>query len=74
MEKNKTEMLGIIPVLSSADIERDLLWYNEKVGFKTNFVHVGYAEMQRENILLHLQWHKATPVRSGIWVGGKDFR
>lgn len=56
-----TELLSIIPVLPSADIERDIAWYKEKVGFEIHFSDNMYAVLYRENICLHLQWHADTP-------------
>lgn len=57
--------------MPSADIERDLKWYNERAGFKQDFVHNGYAGMSLENIRLHLQWHsgsKDDPLMGGSVV------
>jgi hypothetical protein len=56
-----TELLSIIPVLPSADIEKDIAWYKEKVGFEIYFSDSMYAVLYRENICLHLQWHADTP-------------
>ncbi len=56
----KTEFLGIIPVLPSADIVRDVAWYKEKVGFEMIFSDNMYAGLFRDNIYLHLQWHADT--------------
>jgi len=56
----KTKFIGVIPVIPSGDIERDLKWYEEKTGFSTTFVADGYAGLSRENIHLHLQWHANT--------------
>ena len=55
-----TELLSIIPVLPSADLERDIAWYKEKLGFEINFSDKMYAVLYRENICLHLQWHADT--------------
>lgn len=62
-----TEILQIIPVLPSADVERDILWYGEKTGFECRFratvnddKTVGYAVLGRQNHYLHLQWHADT--------------
>ena len=49
--------LQIIPVLSSADIERDLKWYEKYTGFKYVFGDNGYAGLQRDNLEFHLQFH-----------------
>jgi hypothetical protein len=56
--KNKT--LCIIPVLPSANIARDVAWYNEKVGFKSVFHDNMYAVLKRDNLYIHLQWHADT--------------
>ena len=56
-----TELLSIIPVLPSADLERDIAWYKEKIGFESYFSDKMYAVLYRENICLHLQWHADTP-------------
>lgn len=49
--------LYIIPVLPSADIERDLKWYEKYTGFKYVFGDDGYAGLQREGHEIHLQFH-----------------
>ena len=54
------ELLNIIPVLPSADIERDVAWYEEKTGFKKYYADNMYAVLYRENLVIHLQWHAAT--------------
>ncbi|MBZ4192436.1 hypothetical protein [Niabella beijingensis] len=54
------EFLNIIPVLPSADIERDIKWYNEKMGLKNYFSDSMYAILYRDNLWLHLQWHAGT--------------
>lgn len=56
-----TELLSVIPVLPSADIERDIAWYKEKVGFESYYSDNMYAVLYRENICIHLQWHSDTP-------------
>jgi hypothetical protein len=56
----KTELLKVIPVLPSQDIDRDTAWYREKVGFETYFSNTLYAVIYRKNIFLHLQWHADT--------------
>ncbi len=53
----KTEFLGIIPVLPSSDISRDVAWYKEKVGFEEIFSDHMYAGLHRDSIYIHLQWH-----------------
>jgi hypothetical protein len=56
----KAEFLQIVPVLPSSDIARDVLWYQEKVGFESLFADKMYAVLQREKFYLHLQWHADT--------------
>ncbi len=50
----------IIPVLPSADIKRDLLWYKEKTGFEPLFGDHMYAGIRKGNLEIHLQWHADT--------------
>lgn len=57
----QTDFLQSVPVLPSADIERDLRWYEQKMGMQTVFADDKYAAVRRENIWLHLQWHADTP-------------
>ena len=56
----KTEFNGIMPVLPSADIERDVAWYKDKTGFEPVFWDNMYAVLNRDNLYLHLQWHADT--------------
>lgn len=61
--------LAAIPVLSSADIDRDVAWYAEKTGFHCVSDQEGYAILRRENLEFHLQWHRGTgndPVLAGV--------
>jgi len=55
-----TELLSIIPVLPSAEIERDVAWYKEKAGFNVSHADTMYAVLYRENLCIHLQWHADT--------------
>ena len=50
-----------IPVLSSADLARDVAWYAEHTGFLCTTLHEGYAVLQRAHLEFHLQWHRGTP-------------
>ena len=52
--------LSIVPVLPSADINRDIDWYKDKTGFEPIFSDNMYAVLNRENLYLHLQWHADT--------------
>lgn len=63
------KFLATIPVLSSADIARDIAWYEEKTGFRASSTQDGYAVLKRENLEFHLQWHHGTeddPVLAGV--------
>jgi hypothetical protein len=60
MESGKSDFLYAIPVIPSADIARDLKWYEEKTGFLLAFGDDMYAGIHRENIEIHLQWHGDT--------------
>jgi len=75
----KTNLIGIIPVLPSSNIERDVQWYVEQAGFNKSFIADGYAGVSRENIHIHLQWHAGTtedPLLGGsivkIFVNGVE--
>jgi hypothetical protein len=57
----KTEFITMIPVLPSQNIERDVVWYREKVGFECLHTDHMYAVLYRQNLMLHLQWHADTP-------------
>lgn len=75
-----TKIIRIIPVLESADIDRDVAWYKEKTGFEVSFVHEKmYAGLYRDDVELHLQWHAGTkddPMNGGavIRIDVKDIR
>ena len=56
----KTEILNTIPVLPTSDIERDIVWYKEKMGLELHFGDNMYAVLYRDNLCLHLQWHADT--------------
>ena len=49
-----TELLSIIPVLPSAEIERDVAWYKEKAGFNVSRADKMYAVLYKENLCIHL--------------------
>ncbi len=66
------EILGIIPVLPSADIERDLAWYKEKTGFEARYADRMYAVLCRDGICIHLQWHADT--KTDPLLGGSVIR
>lgn len=54
-------LIEIVPVLPSADIERDIAWYQDKVGFELVSSDAMYAILKREKLFIHLQWHANTP-------------
>ena len=51
------DFIEISPVLPSQNIDRDVSWYEEKVGFKPLHKDNMYAVLRRENLCIHLQWH-----------------
>ena len=53
-------LLSTIPVLPSANIARDVLWYKEKTGFEARWHDNMYAVLLRDDLCIHLQWHAAT--------------
>lgn len=55
-----TEILNVIPVLPSSDIDRDIIWYKEKMGLEIYLADNMYAILFRDNLCLHLQWHADT--------------
>lgn len=50
----------IVPVLPTANVERDVQWYQEKTGFQPVYTDAMYAVLNRDNLYLHLQWHADT--------------
>lgn len=59
--KMETELLQISPVLPSRNIDSDVCWYGEHVGFEQVFRDDMYAVVRRRNLFIHLQWHADTP-------------
>ena len=55
-----TEFLEISPVLPSQDIDRDVTWYEQQVGFRLLQKDKMYAVLRRDNLCIHLQWHADT--------------
>jgi hypothetical protein len=76
----KTKIVRVIPVLESADIDRDVVWYREKTGFEVSFLHEKmYAGLYRDEVEIHLQWHAGTkddPMNGGavIRIDVKDIK
>jgi catechol 2,3-dioxygenase-like lactoylglutathione lyase family enzyme len=56
----ETKRLEICPVMPSQDIDRDVTWYCDHVGFELVKKDEMYAVLRRENIFIHLQWHADT--------------
>lgn len=57
----ESALIEIVPVLPSADLERDIAWYQDKVGFERVSSDEMYAILKREKLFIHLQWHADTP-------------
>jgi uncharacterized glyoxalase superfamily protein PhnB len=60
---NETRFLHISPVLASANVQRDVDWYEEKLGFKNVYDSskyqegpLDYAVLRRQNLIIHLQF------------------
>ncbi len=51
---------AMVPVLPTADMARDVKWYEEKTGFVPTFGDAMYAGLRREHMSIHLQWHADT--------------
>jgi len=65
---SKASLLDIIPVLPSADLERDLAWYEKHTGFTRFLGDSMYAGIRRDQLEIHLQFHHGTaedPVNGG---------
>jgi len=56
----ETKFMRTIPVLPSANIERDVKWYGEKMGMEVFIQDPVYAVLYRDDLVLHLQWHANT--------------
>ncbi len=44
-------------VIPSQDIDRDMKWYKEYVGFEEVYKDNLYAVIRRGHLYIHLQWH-----------------
>lgn len=55
-----SNFLEIAPVIPSQNIDRDIKWYHEYLGFKPVSKDNMYAVLKRENLFIHLQWHADT--------------
>ena len=56
----ETELLEISPVMPSQDIDRDVEWYENYVGFQLVHKDDMYAVLRRKHLFIHLQWHADT--------------
>ncbi|MDN3205323.1 glyoxalase/bleomycin resistance/extradiol dioxygenase family protein [Algoriphagus sediminis] len=56
----ETIFLSTVPVLPSQDIERDINWYGETLGFKKSFGDSMYSGLTYKGLEIHLQWHADT--------------
>ena len=59
------------PVMPTADLERDVKWYQDNLGFVQTYSEEGYSVLHRDGQWLHLQWHAGTeedPVLGGSVV------
>lgn len=60
----KTKFLHVNPILPSADVERDIKWYDEKLGFRCTYNSgvyedskpLNYAVLSRQDIFIHMQF------------------
>ncbi len=59
----ETQFLYMSPVLASADVARDVVWYEQKLGFKNVYDSLAYQEgpidyavVGRQKLFLHLQF------------------
>ncbi|HMS08428.1 MAG TPA: hypothetical protein PKE66_03000 [Pyrinomonadaceae bacterium] len=52
-----TELVKLIPVIPSHNIDRDVAWYEKHAGFRMFYADKMYAVIYREQLVLHLQWH-----------------
>ena len=62
-ENKQIKFLHVSPVMASSDVERDIKWYEEKLGFKNVYDSsayqegkIDYAVIGRQNLFLHLQF------------------
>jgi len=72
LSMNATQFITIAPVLPTSDMQRDIAWYQEKLGLTVHHADDIYAVLYRENIVIHLQWHADTA--DDPLLGGSVFR
>ncbi len=51
---DKTIFEGAAPILAAIDVAQSVEFYEQKLGFKTNYNDGGYLIFQRENLIIHL--------------------
>ena len=51
------KLMNITPVLSTSNLERDIKWYEQYLGFKLDYIEEGYAVLNRDQCWIHLQFH-----------------
>lgn len=52
--------LGVVPVLPTSDMLRDVAWYERQLGFEHRGGDAMYAVLRRDKLFVHLQWHADT--------------
>lgn len=67
-----SQILEVVPVLPSADIQRDIEWYKEQLGCLFVGGNHMYSVLRLNRITLHLQWHADT--EEDPLLGGSDIR
>ena len=68
MKDTIPKLLQIHPVLPSQNIDRDIFWYQNKVGFTAVHQDKIYAVLKRDSLYIHLQWHADT--KEDLLLGG----
>ena len=58
--QNTSPIISLVPVLPSANIERDTNWYATYLGFTLTYKEEGYVVLKRDHYYIHLQWHANT--------------
>ena len=62
MARDETKFLFLSPALASADVPRDIVWYEERLGFKNVYDSSQYQEGKIDYAVLGRQ-HLLTPRR-----------
>jgi len=65
-----TQFRQVIPVLPVREVNDAIRYYNEKLGFCLRFQddpqNPKYAGVERDGVLLHLQWHDPVDFRENV--------